>query len=338
MRSTAGLAEPLKIVPRVEPGNFFFTKSMEAIYIGGRATATRDLSEIGFECGFYHNPIGNFSLTPCGDCYLASFRVFAYWITTERQEYLYTPNMVLEKPDEHLFCLLDEEFNLVKMLPIAENTYYKPHEFTAQKTYLEDGRMCEWNGEIYLTSATFYTRNNRYEKMGLEVQRLRVDGDEISASHLWNSCEAGIMGRHKNWMPVPDKPFKFITATYQSGAQMVDISANRFTDGGICDGEMFRGNTPLVKTDFGYMTITHKVVSDEWGRKRYVNYLVEYNADLSIRRMSKPLKLCKSNIEFVTAMLDLPNGELAIGVTAMDETPLLMVFDKAEFLREVIIQ
>ena len=295
-----------------------------------------DLSPIGFECGFYNNPIGNFSLLPYGDCYLASFRVFGYFITTERQEYVYTPNMVLEKPDEHIFCLLDRDFNLVKRLHLAANTYHKPHEFRDNRTYLEDGRLCEWEGEIYLTSATFYTKSNRYEKMGLEVQRLTVDGDEIRARHFWNSCEAGITGRHKNWMPIPDKPFKFIAATYDNGAQMVDISANRFTEGGICDGEMYRGNSPLVQTDSGYITITHKVTSDDCGRKRYVNYLIAYNADLSVRRISKPFKLCESNIEFVTTLLPLPNGEIAVGVTAMDDTPLLMVFDKAKFKREVI--
>ena len=295
-----------------------------------------DLSYIGFDCGFFSNPIGNFSLLPYGDCYLASFRVFGYFITTDRQEYQYTPNMVLEHPDEHIFCLLDGDFNLVRRLHIAANTYYKPHEFRDNRTYLEDGRLCEWDREIYLTSATFYTRNNRYEKMGLEVQRLTVDGDGICAKHYWNSCEAGITGRHKNWMPIPDKPCRYISATYQHGAQMVDISANRFTEGGICEGEMYRGNSPLVQTEGGYITITHKVTADDCGRKRYENYLVEYNADLSVRRISKPFKFCESNIEFVTALLPLPNGEIAVGVTEMDDTPLLMVFDKAKFLQEVI--
>lgn len=299
------------------------------------AKRTIDLSTIGFECGFFSNPIGNFSLLPYGDCYLASFRAFGYFITTDRQEYLYTPNMVLEHPDEHIFCLLDGDFNLVRRLHIAANTYHKPSEFRDNRTYLEDGRLCEWEGEIYLTSATFYTKSNRYEKMGLEVQRLTVDGDEIRAKHYWNSCETGITGRHKNWMPVPDKPFRFISATYDNGAQLVDIAANRFTEGGTCEGEMYRGNTPLVKTDFGYMTITHKVTADDCGRKRYVNYLIEYNADLSVRRISKPFKLCESNIEFVTALIPLPHGEIAVGVTSMDDTPLLMIFDKHDFLREL---
>ena len=310
---------------------------METPNISGIAKSIKDLSTIGFDCGYYNNPIGNFSLLPYGDLYLASFRVFGYYITTETQEYQYTPNMVLEHPDEHIFCLLDRDFNFVKRLQIAENTYFKPHEFRDNRTYLEDGRLCDWNGEAYLTSATFYTNNSHWEKMGLEVQRLTVEGNEIRARHFWNSGEHGIMGRHKNWMPVPDKPHRFISATYQSGAQMIDISTDTITEGGICEGEMYRGNTPLLKSDWGYMTITHKLTADERNRKRYINYIVEYNADLSVRRISKPFKFCESNIEFATALLPLPNGDIAAGVTEMDDTPLLMVFDKQEFLHEVII-
>ena len=309
---------------------------MEAIYIGGRAKSTKDLSEIGFECGYYQNAIGNYSLIPYGDSYLASFRVFGYWITTDIQNYVYTPNMVLAHSDEHIFCLLDGDFNFVKRLPITENTYYKPIEFKDSRTYLEDGRMCDWGGGIYLTSATFYTHNSHWEKMGLEVQRLTVDGEEIRARHVWNSCEAGILGRHKNWMPIPDKPYKYISATYEHGARMADISANKITEGGTCEGEMYRGNSPLVQTESGYITITHKVTADDYGRKRYVNFLVEYNADLSVRRISKPFKLTESNIEFVTALL-IKGNNVIIGNTIMDDTPMLMVFDQEEFLREVII-
>ena len=308
---------------------------MEAIYLGGMAKSVKDLSGIGFDCGYYNNPIGNHSLIRYGDCYLAAFRAFGYYITTETQNYVFTPNMVLEHPDEHIFCLLDGDFNFVKRLNLAGNTYYKPREFKGDRTYLEDGRLCEWNGEIYFSSATFYTRNQRYEKMGLEVQRLAIDGEEIRASHYWNSSEVGIMGRHKNWMPIPDKPFKYISATYDKGSQMVDISANRFTEGGICGTDMYRGNSPLVQTDSGYVTITHRVTADDYGRKRYVNYLTEYNADLSVGRISKPFKLCQSNIEFVTAMLEPPNGDIAVGVTEMDDTPMMMTFDKAELMQAV---
>lgn len=77
--------------------------------------------------------------------------------------------MRLEKPDQHLFLLLDDGFELKKQLTITQNTYYKPEEFKEKRTYLEDGRLTRWNDEIYFTTATFYTNEERWEKMGLEI-------------------------------------------------------------------------------------------------------------------------------------------------------------------------
>lgn len=159
----------------------------------------------------------------------------------------------------------------------------------------------------------------------------------IDCHHHWNSIQRGIMGRYKNFMPIPDKPFKFVSGTWEKGTQLFDMTTGKFIDGGIVDGEegLFRGNAPLLKTDFGYMGITHKLDFDERKRKRYNNFLVEYNSDLSIRRISKPFKLCASNIEFVTTFLELPNDELFIGVTEMDEHPLGMIFDRKELVSKL---
>lgn len=117
---------------------------------------------------------------------------------------------------------------------------------------------------------------------------------------------------------------------------MIDTTIDKFYDGGTTDDEeMYRGNSPLVKTESGYMTITHKLLRDNHNRPYYINFITEYNADLSIRRHSNPFKLCDSGIEFVTTMLELPNGELAIGVTEMDDKPMVMVFDKASLMDDV---
>ena len=77
--------------------------------------------------------------------------------------------MRLEKPDEHIFCLLDKDFNFVRRLVLLENTYYRPEEFTGQRTYLEDGRLVIWPSGIYYITSTFYQNSERWDKMGLEV-------------------------------------------------------------------------------------------------------------------------------------------------------------------------
>lgn len=134
------------------------------------ATSIIDFTDLGIiDLGIYSNPIGNFSIIPFNDYWLASFRVFGYFITTETQSYKFEKSMILEHPDEHIFVMLDHDFNFKRRMNLSENTYYKPEEFKEKRTYLEDGRLTRWNDDLYFTTATFYTNEERWEKMGLEI-------------------------------------------------------------------------------------------------------------------------------------------------------------------------
>lgn len=73
-----------------------------------------DFSDYAFEMGEYFNPIGNFSIIPYNGIYLASFRRFAYHITTEWNEYVTYPALKLNDPHKQLFCLLDRDFNFIR--------------------------------------------------------------------------------------------------------------------------------------------------------------------------------------------------------------------------------
>lgn len=311
---------------------------MSEVNIRNLATKVVDLSPLAFEVGVLFNPIGNFSLArlPNGN-WLCSMRRFGYYISTVTQAYLTNKQLRLSDPDKHLLLELDEDFNLVRQFDLVKNDYYKDPIFNQETPYLEDGRLTKWGSDYYLASAIFYQANQHYQKFGMEVQRLEIDGDRIAARHVWSSVEHGIMGRHKNWMPVPDKPFKFVIGTSAEGAQTIEIQTNKIEEVGCFEAEdLYRGNTALVRIDSGYLTITHNLTEDELGRKRYINYFVEYNADLSVRRISKPFKLCESNIEFVTTM-HLAGNKMLVGCTEMDDTPMILEFDKAKFKREVIM-
>ena len=306
-------------------------------YIKPLAHSVIDYSDLAFDLGFWFNPIGNFSIIPFRNGYLASFRVFGYFITGDTQSYQCLENMRLENPDQHLFLLLDRDFNFIHQLHLTKNTYYKPDEFENERTYLEDGRLTKWNNEIYFTTATFYQHNEQWSKMGLEVQKLTIKKSEIQAEHTWNSYEHHHLGRYKNFMPIPNQPFKYITGTSKNGAQTIDISKDCFRDVGNYDKEdLYRGNTPLINWDNGYLTITHKLIEDELGRKRYINFFVRYDQNLKPIHFSQPFKLCESNIEFVTVLFE-QGDDLVIGVTEMDDTPYLMRFNKRKMVNELCI-
>lgn len=119
-----------------------------------------------------------------------------------------------------------------------------------------------------------------------------VEGGVVSCEHVWNSIPAGIKGTHKNFMPLPNRPFHFIAATFPQGVVTFDLKNNKFTTIGVAEPDrLIRGNSPLLKTTSGYMTIAHDLCFDERKRKRYRNYVVYYKDDLSVERISRPFKL-----------------------------------------------
>ena len=100
---------------------------------------------------------------------------------------------------------------------------------------------------------------------------------------------------------------------------------------------MYRGNTPLLKNKYGYVTILHKVIppSKEQPVKTYVNYLCLYDNTLTPKWFSRPFKLTNQPIEFVTVLQPLNETDILIGVTSNDDTPEIQVYD-AECLLQMV--
>lgn len=192
---------------------------MEELNIKDKAKDIKDLSNIGLEAGALFNSCGNFSLVklPNGN-WLCSMRMFGHYISSLTHSYLTTPELKLAKPDEHIFLELDGDFNILRRFRMKSNTYFKHPIFNNETPYLEDGRLVKWGDEMYFASAIFYQNNAQWQKFGIEIQRLEIVGDCLEAHHVWSSVEHGLEGRHKNWMAVPDKPFKYVIGTSPHGS------------------------------------------------------------------------------------------------------------------------
>lgn len=65
---------------------------------------------------------------------------------------------------------------------------------------------------------------------------------------------------------------------------------------------LYRGNTPLVKVDGGYLAIVHCVIEpdEQHTIKTYYNHFVKYDNNLLPVLFSRPFKLTNKEIEFVT--------------------------------------
>lgn len=183
------------MTPEVVSGGLFFTMAEEqTLNIRNKAKRVVDLSTVGFELGFPYNNCGNFSLLPMPNGYWFCYmRIFAYWID-EYGRYLTNNRVLLKNPANHQFCILDRDFNFVKKIPNTVSEYWKHPQFSDETPYMEDGRMIEWNGKVYLSTTVCYQKNGRWNAAGLEIQRLDFQGDTIRASHVWNTIENGIGG------------------------------------------------------------------------------------------------------------------------------------------------
>lgn len=115
--------------------------TMEELRIDKYAKSVIDFSDIGFGCECFFNPVGNFSIVPYGEGYLASFRKFAYYITTELNQYVFTQNMRLKEPHKQLFVVLDRDFKFVKELPCVSSSYWVSERYKSRLPYLEDMRL-----------------------------------------------------------------------------------------------------------------------------------------------------------------------------------------------------
>lgn len=194
-----------------------------------------DLSSIGYDCDIVFNNIGNFSILPFQGNYIATFRMFAYHIDS-RGRYLSADNLRLENPDKYLFVLLDRNFNFVKRIPNSTSTYWQHPEYNTELPYLEDGRLVNWNGDIYISSSIYYQQDKHWKQYGTEVQKISIDNElnQIETTHIWNAIESGIDGG-KNWLPIPDQPFRYIVGTSPNGVRVADISSSSVMDFGKYD-------------------------------------------------------------------------------------------------------
>lgn len=75
----------------------------------------------------------------------------------------------------------------------------------------------------------------------------------------------------------------FVTGTYDGRTDFIDIFNRRIgCAGSPIAGNLYRGNTPLVKVEGGYVAITHMVDLNA-PVKTYMNYIVKYGEDLSVK-------------------------------------------------------
>ena len=163
--------------------------------------------------------MGNASIIPYKkNVYLCSFREFSYSLTDAG----YKTKFGFASKYGSYFELLNKDFKhsyrKFKSIDIVNENEHNIR--------LDDGRLSIWNDEMYFSTTRIIDKKH----FNYTVFKITDSNWTISLLPVFaSSQEMGFNQVEKNWMPIPDKPFKMIYEINPiSGCRIVDL-----TDGTI---------------------------------------------------------------------------------------------------------
>lgn len=273
----------------------------------------------------YHSELGIFEHSWGPLCYIHG----------ENDQRLFTKNIL---------CELDESLNVKKFDTI--DTFLFDERPLWEFVGLEDGRLVNWNNEIYLSGVRRDTTTNGQGRMELskisqknnkvfETDRKRIPAPPPNASY----CE-------KNWMPVLDQPFTYVKWTNPTEVVKFDVQT------GLCDTVFLSEHKPLQTGDLRggsqvlpfndkYLAIVHEahLFNSEAGRKNatYLHRFVLWDNKFSIIDVSEPFSFMGGKIEFCCGLAE-KNDNLIATFGFQDNAAFIASFPKKlvkSFLKEI---
>lgn len=209
------------------------------------------------------------------------------------------------------YCELDENLVQTRTTKIDTSkfdTYEPMWDFVG----LEDARIFEWEGRLYISGVRRDTTTNGEGRMELseivvsdesvvEVSRFRIPPPKNPNSY----CE-------KNWMPFLDLPFHYVKWSNPTEVVRVDPEKKScetvFLGDFIPIGNDLRGGSQVISWRGGYMAIVHEVdlFNSETGRKDavYRHRFVVWDKDFKMTRVTDPFFFMDAHVEFCIGMAE----------------------------------
>jgi hypothetical protein len=235
---------------------------------------------------------------------------------------------------DNILCRLDENFS-ISSSHIVDTTFLDEEplwEFVG----LEDGRLVEWGGKLYLSGVRRDTTTNGQGRMELsemsfkkekvvERSRVRIPAPGADSSY----CE-------KNWMPVLDKEYTYIKWTNPTEVVEVDPASKTcktvfLSDPKPLNTSDLRGGSQVITVGGHYLAIVHEVnlFSSEAGKKNaiYTHRFVVWDKDWELVEVSDSFSFMDAKIEFCCGMAE--HGDfLLVSFGFQDNAAFLLGFPK----------
>ena len=210
---------------------------------------------------------------------------------------------------DNILCALDGNYE-ISSSSIVDTTLLDEEplwEFVG----LEDGRLVEWAGKLYLSGVRRDTTTNGQGRMELselsfrkggvvEVGRARIPAPGEDSSY----CE-------KNWMPVLDKDYTYVKWTNPTEVVEVDPVAKTCKTVFLSDYKQLgtsdlRGGSQVIPFGGRYLALVHEVnlFNSEAGRKNavYTHRFVVWDREWNLLEVSESFSFMDAKIEFCCGM------------------------------------
>lgn len=181
---------------------------------------------------------------------------------------------------------------------------------------LEDGRLVVWNDNLYIYGTQFSDEDPIAQS--ITIYKLDDNFEVVDKDSLTTNCG----WTEKNWMAFPDKPMDFIyKLDVDSDRKIYSLIYSQLDESSDLNSiSNFRGSTPLLKTDDGYISIVHQSYRDGSNNLNYVHNIARFDDEGHFIGSSPNFRFEIAGIEFCTGMTRDDEDNLYISYSTSDGT------------------
>lgn len=237
-----------------------------------------------------------------------------YHSELKNYEHPYGPLVYLNPDNDNTLTTTNYICELTKDLDISFYSKVDTSSFDKKPLWefvgLEDARLIEWHGKLYLCGV-------RRDVDTIGTGRMELSEIEISNTKVKEVSRFRIPGPppdkeycNKNWMPILDLPYHFVKWT--NGTEIVKVNPdNNHTESVIIKdwkhhSKDLRGGSQVISYKGGYLTINHEtdLYRSEAGRKdaTYRHRFTFWDKDWNIQKFSKEFSFMEAKIEFACGL------------------------------------
>lgn len=179
------------------------------------------------------------------------------------------PLTYLHPEDDHtlrtrnFLCSVNEDLSIDRYTEVDMSKFWSTPRWTF--IGLEDARLVDWGGSLYMCGVRRDTTTNGQGRM--ELSRVELNEDDWSAVEV-DRFRIPAPGQddsycEKNWMPILDKPFHFVKWTCPTEVVKADPVTRTCETVAMQHGYMhqtdLRGGSQVMRWGNYYVAVTHEV-------------------------------------------------------------------------------